>query len=148
MDYSRRDLSLLLPLLAAARAGAQTKAPQVMSSSRIFHDQQIPWDGTDEKKGREFFLGATHGGFSVEMHETSLGPGTLTHAPHKHANEEIIILAEGTLEAYFDEKTEKVEAGSVIWLASNQMHSVRNAGTTPCRYYVIELRGDESARPA
>ncbi len=140
MTYSRRDLSLLLPLLAA-RAGAQTKQPQVMSASKIYHDPQIPWEGNDEKKGREFFLGATHGGFKVEMHETTLGPGTLAHAPHKHANEEIIILAEGTLEAYFDEKTEKVEAGSVIWLASNQMHSVRNAGATPCRYYVIELRG-------
>ncbi len=75
------------------------------------------------------------------MHETILGPGTTTHAPHKHPNEEIIILAEGTLEAYFDERTEEVETGSVIWLASNQMHSVRNIGTTPCRYFVIELRG-------
>jgi quercetin dioxygenase-like cupin family protein len=144
MNYSRRDVSLLLPLLAAVRASAQTKQPQVMSTSKIYHDQQISWEGNDEKKGREFFLGATHGGFKLETHETSLGPGTLTHAPHKHPHEEIVILAEGTLEAYFDEKTEQVEAGSVIWLASNQMHSVRNAGAMPCRYYVIELRGGEA----
>ena len=99
--------------------------------------------GNDEKKGREFFLGATHAGFRIEAHETMLGPGTFTHAPHKHEHEEIIVLLEGTLEAYFNEKTGKVEAGSLIWLASNQMHSVRNAGTTPCRYVVIELRGNE-----
>lgn len=141
MNYSRRDLSLLLPLFAGALADAQTAPPQVMSATNVYHDKQVPWEGDDKKKGREFFLGATHGGFAIEMHETVLGADVTTHAPHKHANEEIIILAEGTLEAWFDDKTQQVEPGSVIWLASNQMHSVRNSGTTPCRYYVIELRG-------
>jgi len=141
MNYSRRDLGLLLPLLTASRAGAQTKTPQVLSASRIYHDLQIPWEGTDEKKGRELFLGNTHGGFTVEMHETTLGPEVRTHAPHQHPQEEIIILMEGTLEADFDGRLEKVESGSAIWLASNQMHSVRNIGATPCRYFVIELRG-------
>jgi mannose-6-phosphate isomerase-like protein (cupin superfamily) len=37
-----------------------------------------------------------------------------------------------------------VEAGSVIYFGSNQMHSIRNAGSAPCRYYVVELRGDEA----
>jgi len=142
MDHSRRDVSLLLPLLAAARAGAQTKQPQVMSITKIYHDQQIPWEGNDEKKGRQFFRGATHGGFQLEVHETALGPGMRPHAPHRHAHEEIIVLVEGALEAYFDEKTETVEAGSVIWLASNQMHGVRNPGPTPCHYYVIALGGE------
>jgi len=137
MNLSRRDLSLLLPLLAAARADAQA-----MSATKVYHDDKIPWEGNDEKKSREFFSGATHSGFRIQTHETALGPGTTTHAPHKHEHEEIIVLVEGTLEALFDERTEKVEAGSVIWLASNQMHSVRNIGQTPCRYYVIELRGD------
>jgi len=141
MTCSRRDLAALLPLLAAARAGAQTKAPPVLSATKIYHDLQIPWEGTDEKKGRELFLGATHQGFTVEMHETILGPEVRTHAPHAHPQEEIIILMEGTLEADFNGRLEKVESGSAIWLASNQMHSVRNAGNTPCRYFVIELRG-------
>jgi quercetin dioxygenase-like cupin family protein len=141
MSYSRRDLNLLLPLLAGAVAKAQSAPPRVMSATNVYHDEQVPWEGDDKKKGREFFLGATHGGFTIEMHETVLGADVTTHAPHKHANEEIIVLAEGTLEAYFDDKTQQVEPGSVIWLASNQMHSVRNSGTTPCRYYVIELRG-------
>ena len=36
-----------------------------------------------------------------------------------------------------------VEPGSVIFFGSNQMHSARNVGKVPCRYYVVELRGDE-----
>jgi len=31
----------------------------------------------------------------------------------------------------------------VIFYGSNQMHSARNVGKVPSRYYVIELRGDE-----
>ena len=141
MTLTRRDLTALLPLLAAARAGAQTKPPQVLATTKVYHDLQIPWEGNDEKKGREFFLGNTHQGFTVEMHETQLGPEVRTHAPHAHPQEEIIILIEGTLEADLAGRLEKVEPGSAIWLASNQMHSVRNAGTTPCRYFVVELRG-------
>ena len=143
MNCSRRDLGLLLPVLAATRAATATAPPGVLAKTTVYHDRQLPWNGNDEKKGREFFLGDTHNGFRLEMHETQLGPGATTHAPHKHETEEIIILTEGTLEALFDDKTQKVEAGSVIWLASNQMHSVRNTGAAVCRYYVIELRGSE-----
>jgi len=35
-------------------------------------------------------------------------------------------------------------AGRAWLIGSNQMHSVRNAGATPARYYVVELRGKEA----
>jgi oxalate decarboxylase/phosphoglucose isomerase-like protein (cupin superfamily) len=38
-------------------------------------------------------------------------------------------------------KTEIAEAGSVVYFSSNRMHSSRNVGSEPCRYYLIELRG-------
>jgi len=133
MRLSRRDLTLLLPALAAAQPG---RLP-----SKIYRNSQIPYEGDAKKKGREFFKGATHSNFALEMHETILGPDVQTHAPHKHEHEEIVIVFEGTVETYLEGKTELAEAGSVIYFASNQMHSARNAGTTPCRYYVLELRG-------
>jgi quercetin dioxygenase-like cupin family protein len=142
MNFSRRELTALLPALAAA-ASAQTP-PAGLLPSKIYHNNQIPYEGDENKKGRRFFYGANRSGFNLEMHETILGPGMETHAPHKHVHEEIVIVIEGTVEAYLEGKTEKAEAGSVIYFASNQMHSARNAGGTPCRYYVIELRGSEA----
>jgi quercetin dioxygenase-like cupin family protein len=133
---TRRDLSFLVPLLAA-QAAAQDKA----LPSKIFHDSQVPYDGDDKKKGREFFNGVNHSGFRLQMHETILGEGTQTHAPHKHEHEEIIIVFDGTVETWLEGRTERAERGSVIYFGSNQMHSARNSGTGPCRYYVIELRG-------
>ncbi len=144
MDISRRDLGLLFPFLAAA--GAQAQERQTLPS-KIYANSAIPYKADPEtagKKAREFFHGVNHSGFGLEMHETILGPGVRTHAPHKHVHEEIIVVFEGTAEVSIEDKTAPAEAGSVIYFGSNQMHSVRNAGTTPCRYYVLELRGAEA----
>ena len=132
---------MLLPALAAT-AKAQTTARTM--PSKVLHSNALPYSGDARKKGRQFFRGANHSGFDFEMHETVLGPGIETHPPHKHEHEEIIIVFEGTVESYLEGKTEIAQAGSVIVNGSNQMHTVKNAGTTPCRYYVIELRGRQA----
>jgi XRE family transcriptional regulator, regulator of sulfur utilization len=139
MTISRRDLGLLLPALAS-HAGAQQPAIQVLPA-KVYRNGQIPYTGDAQKKGREFFHGMTHSDFDLQMHETILGPGIQTHEPHKHEHEEIVIVFEGTMEAWMEGKTELAEAGSVVYFGSNQLHSSRNAGSGPCRYYVIELRG-------
>lgn len=149
MRVSRRELGWLLPAMAAVAATpkgarAQTTARPRLTASRMYHHAAIPYAGNDAKKARRFFTGETHGGFNLEVHETILGAGVETHAPHRHLHEEIIVVVEGTVETYVDGKTEVVQAGSVIWYGSNQMHSARNVGKVPARYYVIELRGDEA----
>jgi quercetin dioxygenase-like cupin family protein len=161
MKVSRRDLGIILPALAtlacSRSAGAQTPTagttpppnppPSPNSRPRLetrnYHHDQVPYSGNDQKKGRRFFMGETHGGFNVETHETILAAGVETHAPHRHLHEEVIIVVEGTVETYNEGKTETVEAGSVIFYGSNRMHSARNVGKVPARYYVIELRGEE-----
>jgi quercetin dioxygenase-like cupin family protein len=146
MRLSRRELGLLLPVIAASAAApvrAQTPA-RTKLATKMYHHAQIPYQGNETKKARQFFTGETHGGFNLEVHETILGAGVETHAPHKHVHEEIIVVVEGTVETYVEGKTELVEAGSVIYYGSNQMHSLRNAGKVPARYVVIELRGDEA----
>ena len=147
MSMSRRELAWLLPALAGAVAAkparAQTPA-RTKLDTKMYHHKQIPYEGNDQKKGRRFFTGETHGGFNLEVHETILGKAVETHAPHKHIHEEIIVVVEGTVETFVEGRTEVVEAGSVIFFGSNQMHSARNVGTVPSRYYVIELRGGEA----
>jgi len=141
MSLSRRDLSLLLPALAAARAGAQTTP---LLPSKDYHHGELPYAGDAKKKTREFFHGSTHTGFNLEMHETILGPQIETHPPHKHEHEEVIVVVEGSVETSVDGKKDVAEAGSVIYFGSNTLHNARNAGAVPCRYYVLELRGTEA----
>ena len=105
-----------------SRADAQQATDRVLPN-KVYHNGQIPYAGDAEKKGREFFHGTTHSDFDLQMHETILGPGIQTHAPHKHEHEEIVIVLEGTMEAWMEGKTELAEAGSVVYFSSNRMHS-------------------------
>jgi quercetin dioxygenase-like cupin family protein len=144
VSISRRDLGWLLPALAAARATEQQLATVETMTSKAYPDDRIPYKGDDRKKGRQFFLAATHGGFKIECHETVLGPGLETHPPHRHEHEEIMIVVEGTVEANMDGVKQTVPPGSVVVFGSNLMHNARNAGSTPSRYYIVELRGNEA----
>jgi len=76
----------------------------------------------------------------LEMHVTTLNPGLMSHPPHRHVNEELIILDKGKCETLSDGKWIKVGPGDVVFNASNSLHGFRNAGTTPATYHVINWR--------
>jgi quercetin dioxygenase-like cupin family protein len=135
--------------LAAASAAAQQPVAQQPAAvetmtSKAYPSDKILYKGDDKKKGRQFFLAATHAGFKIECHETVLAAGLETHPPHQHVHEEIMIVVEGTVEANLNGVTQTVPAGSVVVFGSNQTHNARNAGTAPSRYYIVELRGNEA----
>ncbi len=73
----------------------------------------------------------------LEMHVSKLNPGTASHAPHRHVNEELIIIREGECETLSDGKWIKVGPGSVVFNASNSLHAFRNVGTAEAVYHVI-----------
>ena len=74
------------------------------------------------------------------MHVTTLNPGLASHAPHQHENEELIIIREGTLEALMNGTWKRVGPGSVVFNASNVLHGIRNVGTTPAVYHVVNWK--------
>jgi quercetin dioxygenase-like cupin family protein len=74
-----------------------------------------------------------------ECHITTLLPGRDSHPPHKHAQEEFIILKEGTLDVHINGKTTRVGPGSLFFFASNDMHNVSNVGDKPATYLVFNL---------
>ena len=151
---SRREMVMMLPAMAAAQAALADQATPALQTppapqgpqttplpAKVYHSAEIPYKGDATKKARRFFYGPEQSGYNLEMHETVLGPGVETHPLHTHPHQEIIILVEGTVQVSMDGRTDTVEAGSVIFYEPNRPHNLRNAGTVPCRYYVVELRG-------
>jgi quercetin dioxygenase-like cupin family protein len=135
MQLSRRDLSLLLPALAAAQApAAGTPLP-----SKTFNFDDLPVKINGKNKSRAVLNGDTHSGFPIEMHMTELGPGEAPHPPHHHVHEEMLLLKEGTMEVTISGKVTKIGPGSSVYVASNEEHGWRNAGTTSALYFVIAL---------
>ncbi len=111
----------------------------VDTSPRSF---MINWNDVEfkstEKGGRsDVYRSATNMLTELEMHVTTLKPGMTSHAPHQHTDAEIIIVLSGTVEETIFDSPYRAEAGSVIYLASNDLHGIRNVGDTACEYYAI-----------
>jgi XRE family transcriptional regulator, regulator of sulfur utilization len=115
---------------------AQNDIPLMGSS--IFDWNSIAAKPTKIGSTRKFFQAPTATLDELECHVTTLNPGETPHPPHKHPDEELIIVKEGTVESLVDGQIKRVGPGSVIFQASNQMHSIRNVGQTPATYHVIK----------
>ena len=66
-----------------------------------------------------------------EAHVTTLNAGLRSHAPHRHGQEEFIVVKEGTIEAHINGRTQRAGPGSLLFYASNDAHNVTNVGDTP-----------------
>jgi quercetin dioxygenase-like cupin family protein len=74
-------------------------------------------------------MGAT----SCSAHENILLPGAQV-PQHRHALEEVIVCLEGNAECSFEGADyEGYQAGSVLIIPANTLHSIRNCGTVNLR---------------
>ena len=105
--------------------------------SSVFDWNAVPAKQTNVGSVRQFFKAPTATLDQLELHVTTLNPGEASHPPHKHPNEELVIVKEGTVEALVNGEWKRVGPGSVIFNASNQLHGLRNVGSGPATYHVI-----------
>lgn len=137
MTYSRRDLSVLLPALFAARASAQNAV--LPSKCYSFDSLKEKTNPQTHNETRNVFDGATHSGYHIDLHITTLAPGQMPHPPHTHVHEEMIMLQEGTLEVTILDKSTRLGPGSVAYVHSNERHGWKNVGDTPAQYFVLAI---------
>jgi XRE family transcriptional regulator, regulator of sulfur utilization len=136
---TRRDLFVALIAIGMTLCGVAAVAhteTSVMQSS-VFDWNTIAEKKTDVGSVRQFFRTPTATLDELECHVTTLNPGQTSHPPHKHPNEELVIVREGTVEVLSNGEWKRVGPGSVVFNASNQMHSLRNVGSGPATYHVI-----------
>jgi XRE family transcriptional regulator, regulator of sulfur utilization len=150
--YSRRDLGLLLPALAAATASAQTAAPAAADNSveklpvlktkaYLFND--IPETVNGKNKQRRLFTGKLHTGFKLESHQSDIAPGEVNHPPHQHLREEMMLIREGTMELTISGKPMRLGPGDVGFIGSNEIHNAKNVGTARAVYFIVNLGRDD-----
>jgi XRE family transcriptional regulator, regulator of sulfur utilization len=130
-------------LLVAAAALTTVALAQAVSKS-VLHSSIFDWDSlkTEPKptgSRRAVFDSRTATMDQLECHVTTLLPGQAPHASHRHPEEELIILKEGTLEVVQNGVTNQAHAGAVIFQASNEIHGFRNTGPTASTYYVVKF---------
>jgi quercetin dioxygenase-like cupin family protein len=119
---------------------AQQQPPAPVLTSQVFDWSAVAPREVAYGSVRQFLRAPTATLAELEMHVTTLNPGQTSHAPHRHANEELIILKEGTLETLSLGEWKRVGPGSMIFNASNDLHGVRNVGTVPAVYHVVNWK--------
>ena len=143
---TRRDLIVAL-IAVASTVGAFAAADELpLIGSSVFDWNSIPVKPTETGSVRSFFTVRTPTLERLEVHVTTLNPGKSPHPPHRHPNEEMLIIRQGTVEALINGEWKQVGPGSVIFFASNQLHGLRNVGTEPAVYHVINFK--TAATPA
>jgi XRE family transcriptional regulator, regulator of sulfur utilization len=129
-------------IVAAIAAAATLGVVAIAAEKPILGPATFDWDKmtvtkTDVGEIRNLVRQPTATLDELEMHITTLNPGLSSHPPHQHLNEELVIIKTGTVETLSGGKWVRLGAGSVIFNASNSPHALRNVGTTPATYHVI-----------
>src|SRR5258708_24002343 len=134
---TRRDIVIALIAISATLCVVVAHSETPVMQSSVFDWNAISARPTAVGSVRQFFRSPTATLDELECHVTTLNPGLQSHPPHKHLNEELVIIREGTVEVLVNGEWKKVEPGSVVFNASNQLHALQNRGTTPATYHVI-----------
>jgi quercetin dioxygenase-like cupin family protein len=148
---TRRDLFVALTAVAVAgekvasaeqaNAGPAVAAPaSAIMGSTVFDWNALSDTPNEVGSVRTLCKSPTATLQQLEMHITTLDPGKSPHPPHRHPNEELIIVRQGTVETLSNGEWKRVGAGSVIFNASNQLHGLKNVGTEKAVYHVINVK--------
>lgn len=149
MKSPRRFLVLLAlafaqPVFAAeatapAAAPAAARAPKPMLGSTIFKWEELAVKPSPVGERRDVTDNPTPTFATFECHITTLNPGKASHPPHRHNQEELIFMKEGTADVFIEGQTHRAGPGSFFFYGSGDQHNLTNVGDGRATYWVINL---------
>lgn len=107
--------------------------------STLFDFTKLPPTPTAVGEVRPYFDAFTRTLARLESHLTTINPGEVSHEAHRHADEELVVVKEGTVEATINGVPHLGGAGSIFFFASMDLHGLRNPGTGRASYHVIRI---------
>ena len=148
MRITFRDVKVSLLAVIATLCVMAFGEQAAVLHSQVFQWNDMSAEPTDKGLYRAVYRGPTATLDELEIHVTTLNPGQISHPPHKHGNEELVIIKEGTVETLSSGKWIQVGPGSIIFEGSNELHSLKNIGTGPTTYHVISWKTDRTPASA
>ncbi|MDO8541114.1 MAG: cupin domain-containing protein [Opitutaceae bacterium] len=145
-----RPIFLALAVAVSTTVGmAQTPATSKPKlGSMVFDWAKIEPTTTPTGERRAIVNAPTATMANFSCHVTTLNAHQAPHPAHRHPDEEIIIVKEGTIEVMINEERQRAGAGSMFFFASNDLHGMRNVGDTRATYYVIRVITPDTPKPA
>ncbi len=147
-SFALGALALLLALgwLSRERTFASERAElELLKSKTIPLDQVKMGDYSDRGsvvgKLGIYLAGDTPESTKFVTGRLVLDAGKTPHPPHTHAEEEVMIIEQGTGEIDVEGKITPVGPGSVMYTTPNVPHGIVNTGKTPIVFYFIKWAG-------
>lgn len=114
----------------------------------------LPEDLQSGWRQHPFFLGLTGIHDVMGAHASVLAPGKMPHPPHRHAEEELLLVLDGQGELLLGDSSitseatpKQARAGTLAYYPAWQHHSIRNTGSTALTYLMLRWRGPAAASP-
>ncbi|HTI92947.1 MAG TPA: putative oxidoreductase C-terminal domain-containing protein [Puia sp.] len=105
----------------------------------VFLDwSDMPMKTTDKGESRQIFNQPVAWLSKIDMHATTLNEGQISHPPHTHRNEEIILMRSGNVQMYIGGKYYPARAGDIVFLTSGTPHNLENKTKGRCEYFALQ----------
>src|ERR1700733_460636 len=136
---------------ALAQSGQQITHVDTKTSGPLLQSSVVKADGIQPEgaapgaKAYVQFNGPTEQLAAIASGFVPLELGAHPHPPHRHPEEEIMIVGEGTGEFFLEGVTTQVKTGDMIFAEANVLHGVRNTGKTRMAFYFIKTMGKHAS---
>ena len=121
--------SAILGGSSAARAGIKASVRTAEKAQELSHPFGVQ---------HIYYQGATNDLQVFEGGSLRLRSGMEPHPPHKHPEEEILLVAEGSGEIYVEGETTEVQAGAMMYTNANELHGIKNTGSQDLVFYYFK----------
>ncbi len=144
MNCYMKPLRLALILAAfstmlSAQNSESAKPADKMPSTVLPWTSLVPNTPTKNGSRRAVFEQPTATLDKFHLHVSQLNPGENTGALHRHPQEEVIVVKEGTLEVNIDGAKHTAGPGAMIFFSANENENMTNIGSVPAVYYVFQF---------
>ena len=140
MSTTRREMVFLLSGLISTAVELDALPGQDNSlPSTTYPFNELPIKSVNGSDIRSVLKGKLATGEALEVHETTLPPGGMPHAPHHHVHSEMWLIREGKVQLTINGTSHVMGPGSVGFVHSNDEHGIKNVGATPAIYFVVAV---------
>ena len=140
---NRRNRIAIVLALGAGGVLAATELPAFwrpeLMGTRIVKASELRTVDGQEGQMQLYFQAPTSTLLNLGLRKMTIEPGATPHParPHSQPVETVLVVESGVMEVQLkegDPTTDRLEAGSALFLAPNQWHTIRNGGSEPLTF--------------
>ena len=123
-------------LALATGVAAATRRPAADQPSAIRAQAEAERQDADWGTLYAYYEGESYGTRDALAAVAVIKPGRQIHPPHRHAEEEYLMVTEGEGTWHLNGRERPARAGDMLYAAPWDVHGVRNTGRVPLRFVV------------